>query len=103
MARKQVSQPEQGGVPGAAVVEESRSFDQGSRTSACPGRILSLQDAAAYLAVSYWTMRDLVASGEVPTVRVPNPRLNGGSSLRRILIDRSDLDAVIDRWKERGA
>jgi hypothetical protein len=63
-------------------------------------RLLNLNDAAAYLGISYWTMRDLVNGGQVPTIRIPSPRSSDGRSIRRILVDRRDLDAFIERNKE---
>lgn len=42
-----------------------------------------------------WTLRDLIASGDLPAVRPPR--------LRRVWIDRADLDRAIADWKERGA
>ena len=54
-------------------------------------RLLSQQDAATYLGISYWTLRDLTFRGEVPHVKIG----------RRILIDRLDLDAYLDRVKIR--
>jgi len=82
--------------------------------------LLDLRAAATYLGVSYWTMRDMVANGTVPAVRLPStrvdtkPRRNGKptmrvvlpagdarlGSFRRILVDRRDLDELIDRWKD---
>jgi len=65
-------------------------------TSVTPGaaasraRLLSLRDAAVYLALSYWTLRELIWRGELPAVRVG----------RRILIDREDLDSFIERCKQ---
>jgi excisionase family DNA binding protein len=61
----------------------------------CP-RLLDLPAAAAYLAVSVWTVRDLVHAGELKPVRLPAP---GGRELRRILLDVSDLNALIERGK----
>ena len=52
-------------------------------------RLLSQQEAAAYLGISYWTLRDLTFWGEVPHVKIG----------RRILVDRLDLDAYLDRAK----
>jgi excisionase family DNA binding protein len=52
-------------------------------------RLLSQQAAAAYLGISYWTLRDLTFRGEVPHVKIG----------RRILVDRLDLDAYLDRAK----
>jgi hypothetical protein len=59
-------------------------------------RLLSLEAAAAYLAVSPWTVRDLDAAGVLKRVRVPLP--NGGE-LRKVLYDREDLDRAVDQWK----
>jgi excisionase family DNA binding protein len=59
-------------------------------------RLLGLRDAADYLGLSYWTVRDLVAAGTIQPVRLP---LAGGRDLRRILLDRRDLDALVDRSK----
>ena len=52
-------------------------------------RLLRIQDAADYLNATEWFVRTLVWSG------FPHLRLG-----KRILIDRSDLDAFIDRQKE---
>ena len=54
-------------------------------------RLLSQQEAAAYLGISYWMLRDLTFRGEVPHVKIG----------RRILVDRFDLDAYLDRAKIR--
>ena len=67
------------------------------------GRLLSLPEAAAYLNLSWWTTRELVVGGKLPAVRLPAPRATDGRILRRILIDRSDLDALIARWKDCSA
>lgn len=56
-----------------------------------PPRLLSQHEAAAYLGISYWTLRDLTFRGEVPHVKIG----------RRILVDRLDLDAYLDRVKIR--
>lgn len=63
-------------------------------------RLLDLNAAAQYLGVSYWTVRDLVNGGGLPTVKIPCPSARDGRSIRRILIDRQDLDALIERNKE---
>ena len=52
-------------------------------------RLLSQQEAASYLGVSYWTVRDLVFRHDLPHVKIG----------RRILVDRMDLDAYLDRSK----
>ena len=57
------------------------------------GRLLSAQNAAAYLGVPYTSLRDWALRGHIPIVRVPN--------CRRLWFDRRDLDRAIDAWKER--
>ena len=52
-------------------------------------RLLSQQDAASYLGISYWTVRDLVFRHELPHVKIG----------RRILVDRIDLEAYLERSK----
>jgi len=60
-------------------------------------RLLSANEAAKYLGISYWTLRELVWSGALPMVRLPN---KSGGWCRRILIDKRDLDQLIERSKE---
>jgi len=60
--------------------------------------LLDVDGAAAYLGVSAWTIRDLDAGGQLPRVRLPLP---GGKELRRLLYDRTDLDRLIERSKDR--
>jgi predicted site-specific integrase-resolvase len=72
-------------------------------------RLMNLRAAAAYIGVSYWTMRDYVADGIVSHVILPcsRRRKKGGAVVRRagdidarrIYVDRADLDALIDRSK----
>ncbi len=54
---------------------------------AAPPRLLTLREAAAYLSVSYWTVRGWVESGRLPHVRLPGRRL--------LRVDRADLDRLI--------
>jgi hypothetical protein len=64
-------------------------------------RVLGLRAGAKYLGISYWSLRDLVINGHVPAVRFPGPRTGSGRLMRRLLVDRRDLDALIDRSRER--
>ena len=77
-----------------------------------PSRLMDLNEMGAYLGVSYWTARDLVLTGKVPRVRIPlsfrqvrkrgkafKVEAEAGLNLRRILVDRRDLDPLIDSWK----
>jgi hypothetical protein len=63
-------------------------------------RVLGLREAAQYTGLSYWTLRELVLAGKIPRVVIPNPWYDG-RALRRILIDRQDLDKFIDGCKVR--
>ena len=55
------------------------------------------KEAAKYLNLGYWTLREIVWSGALPMVRLPN---KSGGLCRRILIDRQDLDSLIEKSKE---
>lgn len=56
-----------------------------------PGqRLLTLSEAARYLQLSPWTVRELIWRGVLPRVRIS----------RKILLDRQDLDTLIDTHKE---
>src|SRR5262245_10221176 len=67
------------------------------QTDAPRVRLLDLKAAGVYLNVSYWTMRDLVFAGVIPSVKIPCPRAGDGRAIRRILVDRRDLDAFIEK------
>jgi len=64
-------------------------------------RVVNLREGAKYCGISYWSLRDLVIHGHVPAVRFPCPRSGNGHIMRRLLVDRRDLDALIDRSRER--
>ncbi len=53
-------------------------------------RLFSLKRAAEYLGISYWTIRDYIFRGELPSVRLG----------RRVLVDVRDLDALVEKYKE---
>ena len=53
-------------------------------------RLFSLQEAAQYLGRSTWSIRRLIWSGELPSVRA------GG----RVHVDVVNMDAFIERHKE---
>jgi excisionase family DNA binding protein len=56
-----------------------------------PRRLLALPEAAAYLGISPWTVRELQWKGKLPRVDLG----------RKLLFDRADLDALIERQKDR--
>jgi hypothetical protein len=73
------------------------------------GRLLTLERAAEYLAISPWTLRQYVQAGDLPTVELPRPatasairtgkRRPLGDTLRMVRLDKADLDRFVD---ERG-
>jgi hypothetical protein len=68
-------------------------------------RLLNMRQAAAYLGCSFWTARDYVLQGLIAVVDMPPLRAREGDrqrkALRRVLIDRADLDAFIEGRKRR--
>lgn len=68
-------------------------------------RLLNMRQAAAYLGCSFWTVRDYVLQGLIPVVDMPPLRAREGDrqrqALRRVLIDRVDLDAFVESRKRR--
>jgi hypothetical protein len=73
-------------------------------------RLLDLYQAATYTGLSYWTLRDYVTDGVIPVVKLPCGRQRtragvvsrkaGDTSARKILIDKRDIDALIEKSKE---
>lgn len=55
-------------------------------------RLLDLRSAAAYLSLSYWSVRRMVLSGEIDHLRFG----------KKILVDVEDVNRWIGRRKERG-
>ncbi len=86
------------------------SLRVGERTVPEGARLLDLYQAATYTGLSYWTLRDWIADGILRVVKVPcgRHRRRGGvvarkagdMSARKILIDRQDLDNMIEQCKE---
>ena len=103
---------------GADIFERSsgecREADHGPLTSLIPPagrheeikpRLLNLRQAGVYLGCSYWTIRDWLLAGHIPTIDLPPLQPRAGDKkkprLRRVLIDKRDLDAFIDARKVR--
>lgn len=66
-----------------------------------PALLLDEHQGAALLGVSFWTFREYVQAGLLPTVDFPSP-LNPRRKLRRKLIDRRDIEAFIAKHKSGG-
>jgi hypothetical protein len=92
------------------VKSVARAYRSGDRPVPVGARLLDLYQAATYTGLSYWTLRDYVADGVLPAVRLPSGRQRsrggivkaGAGSNRKILIDREDLDRLIEESKERN-
>jgi hypothetical protein len=67
-------------VPNAAITNASPS-----------ARLLGVKTASIYMGVSTWVTWRLVKDGTLKPVQIPR--------IKRVLLDREDLDALIARWK----
>lgn len=85
---------------------QGRAMRAADQRSAVPGwpRLLSIEQASAYVNLSVWSLRELINDGTIPTVRIPRAqtlrmRQRGAvsSTVRRLLIDRVDLDRLVER------
>ena len=54
-------------------------------------RLLPLKQAASYLGLTVWAMRERIWAGQIPVVQFPNGR--------KQYIDRNDLDSFIEENK----
>ena len=63
-------------------------------------RLLDLGNAATYLGISRSAVRQLVDSGQLSRVLLPSPR-RPHETLDRFLVDKTEIDAFIERNKER--
>jgi hypothetical protein len=60
-------------------------------------RLLDLRRSARYLDLSTRMVESLIAAGILRRVRVPLPH---HGEVRKILLDRDDLDTLVETWKE---
>ncbi len=94
-----------GDIPGMPPTQPSETNGRDDRRALARraggpwGRLLGLDDAAHYLGVSTWTVRELEWAGVLPRVRIP---LGNWKELRKLLFDREDLDRLVEAWKDRA-
>ena len=100
--RRKPGRPKSGHVVGIAPQQDGGN--KGQRWSALAltaiaPRLMSLEQAALYLGISPWTVRELAnkEDGVLQRVRIP---LKNNGELRKLLFDREDLDRLIEGWKE---
>jgi len=93
------SRPVRGHSVGIATAQLSEGVGPASpsRDKVSPGaplarRLCSIAEASHYLAVSTWTVREMVWRGDLLHIRQG----------RRVLLDLRDLEAWVDRAKVRG-
>src|SRR5437763_12438359 len=83
--------------------EEANTHSRASGSPTISPRLLNLHQGAAYMGVSYWSLRDYVLAGLVPVIELPALRPREGErprkTLRRVLVDIRDLDAFIETRK----
>lgn len=66
-------------------------------------RLMDIAAAGEYLGgISVWTIRAFVANGALQPVKLPSVKYQSRRS-RRLLFDRADLDAFIEKCKREGA
>lgn len=63
-------------------------------------RCMNLKSAARYSGISYHSLRLMALNGVLPLVELPG--LTGKGQLRRLLIEKADLDELINRSKRKG-
>jgi len=71
--------------PRAASRAARRTLD--TQSSVLPA-LLTLKQAAEYLAISYWTVRSWVDAGKLPAVRLPGDG-------RLVRVERAELERLI--------
>jgi excisionase family DNA binding protein len=93
-----VSRRTAGTTPGTAPKSAALAGAAGHARDS-QSRLLGVEEAARYLGISSWTIRDLLANGALSRVRL---HLGADRDCRRLLVDRLELDALIERSKERA-
>ena len=98
------------GTAMAELTDFKGEADRANDVKTAARRLLSLHEAGKYLGVGYWTVRDYVQAGILPRVVLPCAarrgkggvviRKPGDGNARRILVDKRDLDTLIERSKE---
>ncbi len=63
-------------------------------------RLLDLDGAAAYLSISKSAVRHLVSGGHLSRVLLPRISPSQQGRLDRFLVDKTELDAMVERSKE---
>jgi len=70
---------------------ENKTIVKARTTNSMTPRLLTLKQAASWLGLTVWAIRERIWSGQIPVVRFPNGR--------KMYIDTTDLEAFIERNK----
>lgn len=77
----------------AAPIRRLVSIEEASKHLVVSGaRLYSLHEAATYLGISYWTVRELINRHAMPAVRIG----------RRVMVDVADLNRFIEANKSQA-
>jgi Helix-turn-helix domain len=98
--------PHQGRAPPARPTLTPTSTPGAPETRPISGlapRLLGVREAAVYLAVSEWSIREWIAQGVLPRIAIALPvtTKRRGGEYRRLLVDRADLDSLVERGRVR--
>jgi excisionase family DNA binding protein len=77
------------GRPRTRPILPARQALELAAVTALPARLLSVAGAAEYLGISDDSVRNMIAGGHLPAVRLPGCE-------RRVLLDRAALDRLVD-------
>jgi hypothetical protein len=72
------------------------------RVFAFAPRLLDVESCAFYLGVSSWVIRTWISVGVLRKVELPGVVGDPVAVLRRVLIDREDVDRLVTRWSTRA-
>jgi hypothetical protein len=75
---------------------DERKARKATALAAMTPRLMDLRTSERYSSLSTWTLRTLIENGTLRRVVVP---MGPDRDVRRILLDRADLDRLIESWK----
>ena len=64
--------------------------------------VIDARQAAALLGRDYWTVRSWILEGLIPRIQFPSPSRRR-RKLRRLLVDRRDVLAFIEKCKQKAS
>lgn len=86
------------GRPHKPEISPARPSVQVASVAPIAPRLLDLHGGALYIGLRERKLRELIVTGVIPRVRIPD---SGHGEVRKVLIDREDLDRLVVTWRER--